>query len=260
MAAAFGFLKAVVPFRNVYNSRQILDFCVKASYLGSIGYKTPVAQCAGVISRHPLGWPINRSDTLNYADHPDRSNIAVSQVQRHTLRRINAKTTARTRAHIPRRRMRTTLNRTKTYHRIFSGLVALVFLGAAFLAPALVHGDVYRWKDAEGHWHFTDSPPSNTDIERIRETNPETPPPGPATAAPSAETAGGKRRPFLVHSKTRHAPQLSAGNHPQHRSEDNPVAAFGCKGVGQRGPLRYGDVDGHRHHDAVRRRAHVDRR
>jgi hypothetical protein len=56
--------------------------------------------------------------------------------------------------------------------------IVTILLAACLLAP-VVGADINRWQDAQGHWHFSDSPPSDVTVRRI---GPERSQPAPVTA------------------------------------------------------------------------------
>ncbi|MFZ1983363.1 MAG: TraB/GumN family protein, partial [Desulfatitalea sp.] len=56
-------------------------------------------------------------------------------------------------------------------------LLLIALLAAHLCMPALpCPADIYRWQDEQGHWHFSDSPPSDAPIQQ---------PPAPAYEAPA---------------------------------------------------------------------------
>ncbi|MCP4744744.1 MAG: DUF4124 domain-containing protein [Desulfobacteraceae bacterium] len=57
------------------------------------------------------------------------------------------------------------------------GQIILFAIVLGLLGNPNASADIYRWKDADGKWHFTDSPPSEEQVERlgseiIQETSP----------------------------------------------------------------------------------------
>lgn len=68
---------------------------------------------------------------------------------------------------------------------------ALTFLLILILAAPAVAG-VYRWVDADGRIHYTDSPPPNTGAKRI---SVDAAPPPPAASGPAQSPAPAARKP-----------------------------------------------------------------
>ncbi len=66
-------------------------------------------------------------------------------------------------------------------------LSVLVFT-MTFCLASTAHGEIYRWQDEEGHWHFTDSPTSDDKGARPDNPSPEPAPTAPAAVAPAAVT------------------------------------------------------------------------
>ena len=61
-------------------------------------------------------------------------------------------------------------------------------LAVCIVATGAGQGDIYRWKDANGNWHYSDQPQPGAELVR---GNPRKPPPSaPATAPATAATAG----------------------------------------------------------------------
>ncbi|MDA8142053.1 MAG: TraB/GumN family protein [Desulfobacteraceae bacterium] len=56
------------------------------------------------------------------------------------------------------------------------------------LPVGLVHSEIYRWKDSQGNWHFSDSPPSDAPITQPPEPEWQSPAP-PADQPPPAASA-----------------------------------------------------------------------
>lgn len=68
--------------------------------------------------------------------------------------------------------------------RIIASLVATAVATAALFASGLASAEIYKWKDADGVVHYTDSPPpKGTSVDRVSVRQ------GPVTAAPAAEQA-----------------------------------------------------------------------
>lgn len=51
--------------------------------------------------------------------------------------------------------------------KTLAGLVALVLITPALFNVPVGHAEIYRWQDQQGHWHFSDSPPSDIETERF---------------------------------------------------------------------------------------------
>jgi len=71
------------------------------------------------------------------------------------------------------------------------------------LAPALVHSEVYRWRDAEGRLHYSDKPPKDGRADVVA-LQPEPPPP-PEAPRP----AGTPARPSATAARTSERQDLS---------------------------------------------------
>jgi hypothetical protein len=91
--------------------------------------------------------------------------------------------------------------------RIFSSLTAVAGLIAmSMVAAGAGQGDIYRWKDANGAWHYSDQPQPGAELVRGTRKPPAAPaatapaPPAPAAGATeppapvSAEVAGQVRQ------------------------------------------------------------------
>ncbi|MBI5551275.1 MAG: TraB/GumN family protein [Desulfobacterales bacterium] len=69
------------------------------------------------------------------------------------------------------------------------------FFLAALLAVHLIlpiapcPADIYRWQDQQGHWHFSDSPPSNAPIKEAPIPDRDTRRPAPSEAPPRTQSA-----------------------------------------------------------------------
>jgi hypothetical protein len=71
--------------------------------------------------------------------------------------------------------------------RKFLTLTAAGLLTVSIVATAAGQGDIYRWKDVNGNWHYSDQPQPGAEL--VRGTR-KPPPSAPATAPAAAATAG----------------------------------------------------------------------
>jgi Domain of unknown function (DUF4124) len=64
-------------------------------------------------------------------------------------------------------------------------------IAVCLVASGAGQGDIYRWKDSSGTWHYSDQPQPGAEL--VRGTNKPPPPPAPPVAAlpPAAPTATG---------------------------------------------------------------------
>lgn len=68
-------------------------------------------------------------------------------------------------------------------------LVSIALAALLVVPAALAEGEVYRWKDANGVWHYSDQPQPGAELvkklsTRTSSSNSSPPPPPPAAAAP----------------------------------------------------------------------------
>ena len=66
-----------------------------------------------------------------------------------------------------------------------AGLIAV-----CIVATGAGQGDIYRWKDVNGNWHYSDQPQAGAELVRgTRKPPPSTPSPAPASKATANATA-----------------------------------------------------------------------
>jgi hypothetical protein len=74
-------------------------------------------------------------------------------------------------------------------------LVSVLVLATAFCWTSTAHGQIYRWQDEKGHWHFTDSPTS--DDETVRQVVPNQEPSPALSPIPTPSPTSEKDRNLL---------------------------------------------------------------
>jgi hypothetical protein len=82
--------------------------------------------------------------------------------------------------------------------RKFLTLTAAGLLTVSIVATAAGQGDIYRWKDVNGNWHYSDQPQPGAEL--VRGTR-KPPPSAPATA-PTAAANAAPNAPATTDSKT----------------------------------------------------------
>jgi hypothetical protein len=70
--------------------------------------------------------------------------------------------------------------------RKFLTLTAAGLLTVSIVATAAGQGDIYRWKDVNGNWHYSDQPQPGAELVRGTRKPPPSEPAAAATAAPNA--------------------------------------------------------------------------
>jgi hypothetical protein len=67
-------------------------------------------------------------------------------------------------------------------------------IAAFFISPAMAEGEVYRWKDGNGVWHYSDQPQPGAELVKTpgnRSSSANTSRSAPVTPAPAAATDNG---------------------------------------------------------------------
>ncbi|MCH7911934.1 MAG: DUF4124 domain-containing protein, partial [Deltaproteobacteria bacterium] len=82
----------------------------------------------------------------------------------------------------------------------------VVFL--VFFAPAALAQQIYKWKDEEGHWHFSNAPPAGTTVKKVMEGG-SVPKAVPARSPNQKPTLS---PPAVGRSKAKDIPETPAGN------------------------------------------------
>lgn len=79
-------------------------------------------------------------------------------------------------------------------------------LAVCIVATGAGQGDIYRWKDVNGNWHYSDQPQAGAEL--VRGTRKPPTPPAPAATAPATTTASATTAPAAPGADSKTADQV----------------------------------------------------